>query len=336
MIARARAPTRLDLAGGFTDVPPYSARVGGVVVSVAISLYAHAVVRRRRGGVALHALDYGAHVSARKAAELPVEGDLALLAAAAKRHGSRGEFEIVTHADYPPGSGLGGSGAMGVAVVAALAASRGKAPLRAEIAQQAHRLETRDAGVPGGRQDQYCAALGGFEYLQFEDPAVRATRLEPPPACVRDLEQHLVLCYAGASRFSGRTIVRVMERYEAGDPGVTAALDGIRACGTAMRDALLRGDVAAVGEVLAADWRHMQALGPELRTPAMQVLEEAAARAGVRAWKACGSAAGGCLLFLAPPGEDPAVAEALRRAGGTVLRYTFDVTGVEAWPSQER
>jgi D-glycero-alpha-D-manno-heptose-7-phosphate kinase len=336
MIARARAPTRLDLAGGWTDVPPYSARVGGAVTSVAISLYAHAVVRRRRGGVRLHALDYGAHVSARRASELPAAGDLALLSAAAKRHGPRGDFEIVTHADYPPGSGLGGSGAMGVAVVAALAVSRGASPLAAEVAQQAHRLETKDAKVPGGRQDQYCAALGGFEFLEFEDPAVRATRLEPPFACVRDLEQHLVLCYAGASRFSGRTIARVMERYTAGDRAVTAALDGIRECGIAMRAALLRGDVATVGEVLAEDWRHMQALGPELRTPAMRVLEEAAARVGVRAWKACGSAAGGCLVFLAPPGEEPAVAEALREAGGTILRFTFDVTGVEAWTSQER
>jgi D-glycero-alpha-D-manno-heptose-7-phosphate kinase len=336
MITRARAPTRLDLAGGFTDVPPYSARVGGAVTSVAISLYAHAVVRRRRGDVRLHALDYGAHVAARKASELPVTGDLALLSAAAKRYGPRGDFEIITHADHPPGSGLGGSGAMGVAVVAALAASRGATPMPAEIAQQAHRLETKDAKVPGGRQDQYCAALGGFEFLEFEDPRVRATRLEPPPACVRDLEQHGVLCYAGASRFSGRTITRVMERYEAGDRQVTAALDGIRECGIAMRGALLRGDVAAVGEVLLEDWRLMRALGPELQTPAMRSLEEAAARVGVKAWKACGSAAGGCLLFLAPPGEEPAVAEALRQAGGTILRYTFDVKGVESWTSQER
>lgn len=336
MIVRARAPTRLDLAGGFTDVPPYSARAGGAVTSVAISLYAHALVRRRKGGVRLHALDYGAHVSARRVSELPVEGDLALLAAAAKRYGPRGGFEIVTHADYPPGSGLGGSGAMAVAVVAALAQARGAAPMRTEVAQQAHLLETEDAKIPGGRQDQYCAALGGFAFLEFEDPAVRATLLAVPAACARDLEHHLVLCYVGASRFSGRTITRVMGRYEAGDAGVTAALDGLKACGLAMRDALLRGDVGAVGDVLAEDWRHMKALGPELETPEMRALTETARTAGATAWKACGSGAGGCLLFLAPTGEEHALAERLREAGGTILRYTFDVTGVEAWTSQER
>jgi len=208
--------------------------------------------------------------------------------------------------------------------------------MRVEIAQQAHALETVDARVPGGRQDQYAAALGGFQFLEFEDPSVQATRLEPPAACVRDLEHHLVLCYAGASRFSGRTIANVMGRYEAGEPRITAALDGLRSCAFAMRDALARGDVAAVGEVLAEDWSRMKELGPELETAAMRTLEEAAVRAGVKAWKACGSAAGGCLMFLAPPGEEPAVAEALRQAGGTILRYTFDVTGVEAWTSQER
>lgn len=336
MIVRARAPTRLDLAGGFTDVPPYSARAGGAVTSVAISLYAHALVRRRKGGVRLHALDYGAHVSARRVSELPVEGDLALLAAAAKRYGPRGDFEIVTHADYPPGSGLGGSGAMAVAVVAALAQARGAAPMRTEVAQQAHLLETEDAKIPGGRQDQYCAALGGFAFLEFEDPVVRATLLAVPAACARDLEHHLVLCYVGASRFSGRTITRVMGRYEAGDAGVTAALDGLKVCGLAMRDALLRGDVGAVGDVLAEDWRHMKALGPELETPEMRALTETARKAGATAWKACGSGAGGCLLFLAPTGEEHALAERLREAGGTILRYTFDVTGVEAWTSQER
>jgi D-glycero-alpha-D-manno-heptose-7-phosphate kinase len=336
LITRARAPTRLDLAGAWTDVPPYSGRQGGAVVTVAISLHAHAVVRRRRGGVRLHALDYGATVGARRASELPTGGDLALLTAAAKRLGPRGEFELTTRADYPPGSGLGGSGAMSVAVVAALAAARGKSPLPAEIAQVAHRLETVDAKIAGGKQDQYSAALGGVQFLEFADPAVRATRLDLAPACLHDLEQHLVLCYVGASRFSGGTIARVMGRYEAGDAAVAAALDGLKGCALRMREVLLRGDVGAVGEVLAENWRHQRALDPAMETTAMRRLADAAAHLGVRGWKACGSGAGGCLVILARPGEEHALGEALQAAGGTILRYTFDAVGVEAWKSQER
>lgn len=336
MIQRARAPTRLDLAGAWTDVPPFSEREGGAVVSAAISLYAHAVVRSRRGGVRLHALDYGATVSARRASELPVEGDLALLAAAARRFGPKGEFELTTHADYPAGSGLGGSGAMGVAVVAALSAARRETRMAVEIAQRAHLLETQDAKLPGGKQDQYSAALGGIQFLEFADPAVSASRLDPQRDCLRELEQHLVLCYSGASRLSGRTIARVMERYAAGDAAVTAALRGLKRCAVAMREALLRGDVGAVGEILAENWRHQQALGPEMQTAPMRKLADAAGRAGAKAYKACGAGAGGCLVFLAPPGEEHVVGEALRAAGGTVLKFTFDQAGVQAWTCQER
>jgi D-glycero-alpha-D-manno-heptose-7-phosphate kinase len=117
---------------------------------------------------------------------------------------------------------------------------------------------------------------------------------------------------------------------------VTAALHGLKACAVAMRGALLRGDVGAVGEILSENWRHQRALGPEMETAAMRTLADAAARAGAKAFKACGSGAGGCLVFLAPPGEEHAVGEALREAGGTVLKFTFDQAGVEAWTCQER
>jgi D-glycero-alpha-D-manno-heptose-7-phosphate kinase len=193
-----------------------------------------------------------------------------------------------------------------------------------------------DAGIAGGKQDQYSAALGGVQYLEFADPAVSATRLDVPVACLRELEQHLVLCYAGASRFSGGTIARVMERYASGDAAVTAALDGLKGCAALTRAALLRGDVGAVGDLLGENWRHQRALDPAMETPVMRRLAEAAARLGVRGWKACGSGAGGCLVFLARPGEEHALGEALRAAGGTVLRYTFDAVGVEAWKSEER
>jgi D-glycero-alpha-D-manno-heptose-7-phosphate kinase len=225
---------------------------------------------------------------------------------------------------------------MGVAVVAALSAARRRAPMAVELAQTAHRLETEDARVPGGRQDQYAAALGGIQFLEFSDPAVSATRLDLPREALRDLEQHLVLCHTGASRVSGRTIASVMERYEAGDRAVTAALDGLKACAHAMRGALLRGDLATVAEVLSENRRHQRALGPEIETPAMRRLAESAASVGATAWKTCGAGAGGSVVFLAPAGEEHAVADALRAAGGTVLRFTFDTHGVEAWTCQER
>ncbi len=336
MIAHARAPLRIDLAGGWTDVAPYAAAVGGAVVNAAISLHAHVQVRRQRGGVDLRALDLGAVVSARQAAELRPDGELALLKAAARRLGpTDGGFEVVTSCDAPPSSGLGGSGALGVALVAAFGALEGQRPLAAEVAQRAHQLEADDAGILGGKQDQYAASLGGLQFLEFGGQSVSATRLDPPRDRVRELERHLVLCYTGVSRLSGETHQRVWRRYGEGDAAVTRALDGLRACAYQMRDAVTAGDIARVGDVLARNWACQRALAEGMETEAMRTLQRAAEAAGAAGGKACGAGAGGCMVFLARAGRAFAVADALRAAGGQVLRFSFDGAGVVSWTAPE-
>ncbi len=335
MIAHARAPLRIDLAGGWTDVAPYAAAAGGAVVTVAIGLHAHVQVRRQRGGVDLRALDLGAVASARQAAELRPDGELALLKAAARRLGPEGGFEVVTSCDAPPSSGLGGSGALGVALVAAFAALEGQRPLAAEIAQRAHQLEADDAGILGGKQDQYAASLGGLQFLEFGGQSVSATRLDPPRDRVRELERHLVLCYTGASRLSGDTHQRVWRRYGEGDPEVTRALDALRACAYEMRDAVAAGDVGRVGDLLTRNWKCQRVLSEGMETDAMRTLQRAAEAAGSAGCKACGAGAGGCMVFLARAGRAFAMADALRAAGGQVLRFSFDGAGVVSWTAPE-
>ena len=335
-IAHAFAPMRIDLAGGWTDVAPYCARSGGAVVSVAIGLRAHVQVRRQRSGVNLHALDLGAAVSARRAAELRPDGELGLLKAAARRLGPPGGFAVLTGSDAPPGSGLGGSGAMGVALVAAFAALRDERPLAAEIAERAFDLEAKDVGIIGGKQDQYAASLGGLQFLEFGERRVGATRLTAPEDALRELERHLVLCYSGASRPSADVHARVWRRYEQGDRAVVRALDGLRACALEMREAVAKGRLTVVGDILSRNWTHQRALGEGMETSVMRALARAAAPAGVAGYKACGAGAGGCMVFLARAGRAFAVAEALRAAGGTVLRFSFDTTGVVSWLGVER
>lgn len=336
VIAHARAPLRIDLAGGWTDVAPYRAHHGGAVVNVAISLYAHVQVRRQRSGVNLHALDLGAAVSARAAAELRPDGELGLLKAAARRLGPRGGFEVLTSCDAPVGSGLGGSGAMGVALVAAFAALRGGRPLAAEIAQQAFDLEAGDVGIVGGQQDQYAASLGGLQFLEFGKQRVSATRLALPADQLRELERHLVLCYTGASRPSADMHAQVWRQFAAGDRGIAKALDGLRACAIEMREAVAKGRLGTMGEVLSRNWAHQRALGEGMETGTMRALARAAAGAGSAGCKACGAGAGGCMVFLAKAGRALAVAEALRVAGGQVLHFGLESGGVTSWLGAER
>ncbi len=336
MITRARAPLRVDLAGGWTDVGIYAGRRGGAVVDLALSLHAHVLVRRGGTGVRLRALDLGAIVSAQRLEDLRADGELALVKVAARRHAPEGALEIVTRTEAPHGSGLGGSGALGVALVAALGHLTGRRRMPAEIAAEAFETEVHGAGIIGGKQDQYAAALGGLQFLAFGDPEVAATRLDVPASALRELEQSLVLCYTGASRLSGDTHRRVWESYQRGEAATVKALDGLRAAALAMRAALEHGDLGAVARILDENWACQQALADGMRTPAMARLETVGRAAGADGVKACGAGAGGCLAFLARPGRESEVAEALRGAGGVILRATFDQDGVAAWEAAER
>jgi D-glycero-alpha-D-manno-heptose-7-phosphate kinase len=175
-----------------------------------------------------------------------------------------------------------------------------------------------EAGVPGGRQDQFAAAFGGLLRLEFHDPAVEIDRLELDVDTLAELERRLILCYTGASRFSGATIGRVMSAYQRGEPGIAGALDGLRHAADRMTEALRAGDLARVGGLLSENWTHQQALDPAMRTDAMARLERAMLDAGALGGKAAGAGSGGCMFFLAPDDPLPAT-EAARRLGMRLL-----------------
>jgi D-glycero-alpha-D-manno-heptose-7-phosphate kinase len=325
---RAAAPLRLDFAGGWTDVPPWSAREGGIVVSAAISLHAHAEVRAGGSGFRLCAEDLGQEAELTGPAALGGSGPLPLL-----RAGLRllpvGPCALSTRSDAPPGSGLGSSGALDVALVAALAAARGDALGTREVADLAFRLERVEAGVPGGRQDQFTAAFGGFLRLEFRDPDVSVAPLTLDPVFLSELERRMIVVYTGASRFSGATIGRVMQAYERKDPTVTAALHGLRETAELMAEALPAGDLSRIGALLDTNWLQQQALDPGMCTPVMAELARAMRGVGVLGGKAAGSGAGGSMFFLGPSDPAPAV-EAARAMGMTILPVRWSATGVRA------
>ncbi|MBA3259500.1 MAG: hypothetical protein H0T68_08555, partial [Gemmatimonadales bacterium] len=272
--ARAAAPVRLDFAGGWTDVPPYSSREGGVVVAAAVQLFAQVEVIPRAEGYHLVSEDIDVALELADERGLTLEEALPLL-----RAGLRmlpvGPCTLTTRSDAPPGSGLGSSGALDVALVAALSAARGEAPDTRRVADIACHLEGVEAGIPGGRQDQFTAAFGGFLRLTFRDPDAGVEPLALDPSVLAELERRMLLVYTGVSRFSGETIGRVMRAYEGGDRSIGAALGGLREVADRMPDALRAGDLARIGALLDANWRHQRTLDPGMCTPLMARLDEA-------------------------------------------------------------
>ncbi len=322
----AAAPVRLDLAGGWTDVPPFSAREGGVVVTSAIQLFARAEVRLGGSGFRLVSEDLHDELEVSDSAGLVRDGRLELLKAGLRML-PVGGCTLSTRSDAPPGSGLGSSGALDVALVAALSAARGESPDPVDVAERACHLEAVEAGIPGGRQDQFASSHGGFLRLDFRDPEAEVQRLKLDPQFAADLARRMVLCYTSASRFSGTTIDRVMRAYERGEPTVARALHGLRDVAEAMIVALACADFARMGELLTQNWAHQQALDPRMCTEEMARLERSVTEAGALGGKAAGSGAGGCMFFLGPDDPGPMI-EAARACGVQLLPVRWAMYGV--------
>ena len=327
---RATAPLRLDFAGGWTDVPPFSAREGGVVVNAAIDLQCHVNVKLGGKLLRLVSEDLGETLECANAGGLVLDGKLDLLKAALRMFPVLGGVTLTTRCDAPPGSGLGSSGALDVALVAALTRARRERPGERDLAEHAWHVEAVEAKIPGGKQDQYAAALGGWHRLTFRDPDVGIEPLTLDPEFASALERQIILCYTNTTRVSGDTIARVMSAYERGDRRVTGALRGLKDAADAMVAALRSADLGRVGALLAENWMHQQQLDPGMQTPEMARLEEAMRAAGAIGGKAAGAGAGGSMFFLLNGDRQAAVAAAAA-AGATVLRCTWAAEGARAW-----
>ena len=219
---------------------------------------------------------------------------------------------------------------MGVALVAACARALDQSPAPVVIAERAWELEAVEAALPGGKQDQYAAALGGFHRLDFSAAGVTVSPLALAPAFMDWLARHVVVCYTGQSRVSSATIGRVMTRFVEGDPQTVGALERLAELGWSMAEALEVGDERKVGDLLAANWRLQQQLDREMQTPAMARLEQAMAACGSLGGKAAGAGVGGTMLFLI--GSDPArAARTAAEQGSTVLPLQWAREGVRVW-----
>lgn len=326
----ATAPLRLDFAGGWTDVPPFSAREGGVVVNAAISLRTHVTLALGGKLLRLVAEDLGETLECANAGGLILDGKLDLLKAAVRMFPVLGGFTLTTRCDAPLGSGLGSSGSLDVALVAALTRARLERVGERDLAEHAWQVEAIEAKIPGGKQDQYSAALGGWHRLSFRDPDVGVEPTTLDPAFAAALERQIVLCYTNRSRVSGDTITRVMGAYDRGDRAVVRALHGLKDVAEAMAQALRSADLARVGALLAANWTHQQALDPGMQTAEMARLEEAMRSSGAIGGKAAGAGAGGAMFFLMK-GDRRTAEQAAAAAGCTVLPFTWSTEGARAW-----
>ena len=301
-----RAPTRIDLGGGWTDVPPYCDREGGFVCNVAISRYARARLTDQASRI-----DVGA-------------ADASLVRATLKHTGVHDAFVELTN-DFPVGAGLGGSSAASAALLSGLAAWCDEHRSRAEIAEQGRRIEVEELGIAGGRQDHYAATYGGALALTFTtEVAVR--RLSLSEKTREQLPARSLLIYTGQSRISGDTIRSVLNAYDSGDLRVIGALRRMREIAEQMASALERGDLDAVGAMLDEHWVHQRSLHESIPTPIIDEIVARSRRAGALGAKAMGASGGGCVLVMMPADHADRVIKTVRPLG-EILDFTVDEAG---------
>ena len=301
----ARAPARIDFGGGWTDVPPYGEEMGGFVCNLAITRYAVVTLGDDSGPTA------------------PPDD----LTRAAMRSARLDGVGVQVASDFPPGAGLGGSSAVGVAIQAAISAWRDETVDRETLARRSRGVEVDELGVAGGWQDHYAAAFGGALGLAFSHGiAVRSLPMSNEIAT--ELERRCIVAYTGQSRISGATITAVLEAYRERVPRVMSALARMAELARAMADAIAAGSIDDLGELVSEHWTHQRALHSRITTPAIERTLEAARDAGGIGGKALGASGGGCVLAIARVGRERDVRESVGRVA-TLVPFGVDGTGVQ-------
>jgi D-glycero-alpha-D-manno-heptose-7-phosphate kinase len=334
LLIRARAPLRISFAGGGTDVPPFPAREGGLVLNATINRYAYGTLSPRSDDqIAIESVDYGTSASWGREEEIVFDGKLDLAKAAIREIVDRAGtgFELFLHSSAPPGSGLGSSSTMMVALIGLLKEFRNLPLTEYEVAELAYRLEREELGIKGGLQDQYAASFGGFNFIELFEDRVIVNPLRISPDTMLELEHNLLLCYTGGTRRSDRIIEDQTNRFEASEEG---ALEGLRLqkeLAVELKDALLRRRLSEFGALLDSAWQAKKRMSPRISNDRIDEMYEEARRHGALGGKVTGAGGGGFMLFYCDYRSKHRVAEAMLRMNATVDEFAFVEQGLRTW-----
>jgi D-glycero-alpha-D-manno-heptose-7-phosphate kinase len=339
MIIRARAPLRLGLAGGGTDVAPYCDIYGGYVLNATIDRYAYAVIKTLdEPFVRFVATDQQSEKSLAIAEPLELNGRLDLHKAVYNhmvKHYNSGKpipLELSTFCDAPAGSGLGSSSTLVVVMIRAFAELLNLPLDDYTIARLAFNIERVECGLQGGRQDQYSATFGGFNFMEFyanERAVINPLRIKNWIIC--ELEASLLLFYTGVSRESAKIIADQSANVKDGTTDAIDAMHGIKREALVMKECLLRGDFDGIVDSMQQGWNNKKNSAKTVSNPHIDEIYNVAINAGALSGKVSGAGGGGFMMFFVPPEKRMDVVRALGNFMGQVSNCHFTKHGTQAW-----
>lgn len=339
---RTRAPLRLGLAGGGTDVSPYSEEYGGCVLNATINMYAHCTLELlAKNEISFTASDINCTWSGELVEHIPIEGDLILHKAVYNRvvkdfnNGKAIPVSVTTYSDAPPGSGLGSSSTMVVSILSAFVELL-KLPLgEYDIAHLAYEIERSDCQLSGGKQDQYAATFGGFNFMEFNSgDHVIVNPLRIKNSIIHELEAHLLLYFTGVSRESAKIIDDQSHVIAKNKSSALEGMHNVKAGACKMKEALLRGDINQMSNVLADSWLAKKQTSKAISNPHVENIYNTAISAGAKSAKLSGAGGGGFMMLLVEPTKKVAVSAALDsldNEGGKTFNINFANDGVFGW-----
>jgi D-glycero-alpha-D-manno-heptose-7-phosphate kinase len=337
-IYRSKAPLRIGLAGGGSDVNPYSDQFGGAILNATLSMYAYASIEPTEDGlISLVQSDHQLHEQYSSVAELPVRTKFALHAGIYNRiirefvHKPI-SFRLTTHVEAPAGSGLGTSSTLVVAILGAFVEWL-KLPLGDyDIAHLAFEIERVDLAMAGGKQDQYAATFGGVNFMEFyKDDKVIVNPLRIKEAYLNELSNNLLLYYTATSRQSATIITSQQKNVMSGNMRSIEAMHQMKQQAIMMKEALLKGQLDKIGEILNFGWHYKKQMAEEITNPRVEEIYSTAISHGATGGKISGAGGGGFMAFYCPGNTRFEVAEALIKFGGYVQPYIFTGSGLTTW-----
>ena len=338
-IIRSRAPLRIGLAGGGTDVSPYSDIYGGAILNVTIGLYATTtIIPTTDGKVELMAVDRGETEIYEATQILPIDGKLDLAKGVYNRivkqfnNNQPLSCKILTHVEAPAGSGLGTSSTLMVSILGAFVEWL-KLPLgEYDIAHLAYEIERVDLKLSGGKQDQYAATFGGFNFMEFfADDKVIVNPLRIKLTTIQELEYNTILYYTDTNRESAKIIDAQTQNVSSKNEKSIEATHRVKEQAYMMKEALLKGNVNDIGAILDYGWQHKKQMASSISNPLIDAIYASVVKAGATGGKISGAGGGGFMTIYCPGITRYNVENELKKFGGVVRKFHFTNEGLITW-----
>lgn len=331
---RSKAPLRIGLAGGGTDVEPYASDKGGCVFNTTINKYAYCTLTPvNNKEMTVESRYYGRYKASLKNGPLKLDGNMDLIKAVANYFELEHGFKMLIHSDVPAGSGLGGSSTMMVAMISAIANWIDREMTKEEIASLSYHLEREVIGLKGGKQDQYAATFGGFNFIDIDNAGVKVRPVHIEKNIINELQCRSVLCYTKISRESADIITTQVESAKKGSN--IDALDHSKILAKDIGEALKNGDIETTGKLLDESWGYKKQFSNNISNKHIDKLYDIAKRNGAIGGKVSGAGGGGFMYFICRYDRKPLVAEALKKAGAELTDFMFEPEGVKSWRSKD-